>query len=94
MILAPFLFKYIDFMSTGEKKKKIQKAVISPVFAITTIIVFMVKYMKAISHFALIHWVPSKKKKKNQMFWAKPPPVNKGSLASSTQCHPSVVEKV
>lgn len=74
MILAPFLFKYIDFMSTGEKKKKIQKAVISPVFAITTIIVFMVKYMKAISHFALIHWVPSKKKKKKSNVLGKATP--------------------
>lgn len=48
-------------MSTGDKRT-IQKAVISPVFAITTAIVFMVKYIMAISHFALIHWLPSKKK--------------------------------
>lgn len=51
-------------MSTGDKRT-IQKAVISPVFAITTAIVFTVKYIMAISHFALMHWLPPKKKISN-----------------------------
>lgn len=67
-----------------------QRAVISPVFAAATILVFMVKYMKAIAHFALIHWLHLKRK--YQMCWAELAPANKGSLASSTQCHLFVIE--
>lgn len=58
-------------MSSGEKGT-IPKAVRSPEFAIPAIPVFMVKHIKAISHFALIHWLPSKKKISNVLCTAPP----------------------
>lgn len=54
----------MDFICTHQKKK-IQKAVTTTIFVITNVVEFMTKYIVAVSHFALIHWLSAQKELSN-----------------------------